>query len=323
MKNITKNIIMKFATYFVVAFALSAFLITPTFAQSGLPCDVALQHPEIPWSEEIDGGTVNPSSDDCPSGTCQITFKYKFRVVTTQQGTFHDIIITEYTLSPGCDGCDFNEFVKMLWSIWWTRADEWGLIKGTNTYNHRFSAASCWRTTIGPVVEFSPCSTACCISRYNFSRASDGIITFNYYDPVQFSNNCTVQPCTHFKCDKIVNVNLNAEESQALVTANPGLGGGLGKENFRIDDYGIDNFSISPNPATDEILITTPYNQNEIYQVNIFNQIGEKILSHDINTNTESNRIRINVSDISNGLYRVAIYCNGIVIYSENIAVTR
>jgi hypothetical protein len=323
MKNISNKITMKIATFFLVAFALAAFLFTPTFAQSGLPCDGALQYPESIWSDEIDGGQVNPSNDDCPSGTCNISFKYKWREVDTQNGTFIDIIITEYTLSAGCSTCTMNVFEKILWGIWGWKADSWGLAKGTNTFNHRFSAASCWKTTLGTTVEFTPCSTACCITRYNVSRTTENTIYFDFHEPTQFSNNCTVAPCTHYKCDEVVNMHLDEAEGEALKLANPGLGGGLGKDNYKIDDSGIDIFSISPNPATDEILISTPYNQKEIYQLNIFNQIGEKILSQDINTNTESSNIRINVSDISNGLYRVAIYSKGIVVYSENIAITR
>ncbi|MBE2190163.1 MAG: hypothetical protein IAE98_11935, partial [Candidatus Kapabacteria bacterium] len=249
MKKVSNNITMKFATFFVVAFALSAFLINSTFAQSGLPCEPTLGYPEVEWN---DGGPLDvyPSSIDCP-GNCKITFEYKHRYVQTMLGWRRDIIITKITRSAGCANCDFNEFRLMLWGIWVHHADidEW-IDPGTNQYSNRYSAASCWRYEFGPMVEAYPCSSECCSQYYNVSRTTQGIIYFWMTEPTPITNNCTEYPCNYFICDKLSNISMTEEESSPIYDDNPGLGG-WNKQSLNPNDKYL--ISVNPNPATQNI----------------------------------------------------------------------
>lgn len=226
-------------------------------------------------------------------------------------------------MSPGCSTCTVNLFEIGLWAIWMQRADEWGLLKGTNTYNHRFSAASCWQHQIGPLIEARPCSTACCITRYNVSRTSMGRIYADFFDPVQFSNNCVEQPCSYYECDKVPNMELDEFAAEELELANPGFLGGLSKENKV--NIKKESFVLQPNPAENKVKIIMPIieNDKQINAINVHNLFGEKLISISYNPLTIQDELEIDVSNLSNGIYYITIHSYPKIIFTEKLIITK
>jgi hypothetical protein len=67
-----------------------------------------------------------------------------------------------------------------------------------------------------------------------------------------------------------------------------------------INEIAATEFSVYPNPTTDELNITSP--DNKIFSLNIFNSLGEKIYSAQATSN-----LQIETSNFANGLYFIQL----------------
>ena len=76
----------------------------------------------------------------------------------------------------------------------------------------------------------------------------------------------------------------------------------------------IKNFTLSPNPVNDELLLN--YHSLNNIQINIVDMQGKLVYQQEINDQREINQIVINVSQLSKGLY-VCRLNNGITVITN------
>jgi hypothetical protein len=319
----TKTFIFRFLksmTFVVIVFIAFLSTYNLTYSQSGLPCDEALtvppgsNPPNPSWVHNQNDNNSTVNIPECPG--CTITsYTYSKRQYTDAQGIpFTDLIITGYTTNGACNNCNINFFEKILWSIWMSHKNEWGLDPLGCLENYRVSAASCWRTTIGTLVESHPCSSECCSQLYTVCRASNGDVFFRIINPVPFTNNCTVSPCTYFVCDKLSNIDITEQESNDLRNANPQF---LGKKQV-YDKQGL-SVSILPNPSTGIISLEIKNVLNEILTIKVTDIMGNVIYIIELLPSNGYLFTNVSLQNIQSGSYIAIIQQSGKTIYSENI----
>ena len=64
------------------------------------------------------------------------------------------------------------------------------------------------------------------------------------------------------------------------------------------------SFSVFPNPASDELQISTPFFSNQSVDIHIFNNQGQLMKQQTFGAN---NRHTLNISDLANGLYLIQL----------------
>ena len=303
---------------FLLIIILCFISINFLYSQSGLPCEEELAIPNDPgWSDPIDGDPVTVSSTVCPG--CVISFKYKTRRYQMLGIWYTDLIITEYTTSNACNNCNINVFEYILWSIWTTNKDIWGLTALGCLENWRISAASCWRTTIGTQVEALPCSTTCCSSYYTVCLTNTNNVFFYIIDPFSFTDHCTISPCTHFVCDELSNINLTEQEADDIRNANPGFG--LGKESLIKDSE--TNILILPNPASSTINIEGNNITCKSLQLKIYDMNGNEVYLRNFEIFNGYLKIDLDFNNLTTGSYLFTFSDGSNVVYSENIKIVK
>jgi hypothetical protein len=318
-------IFLKSMTFIVVMLIAFLSFTNQSFSQSGLPCEDELAVPPntIPADPQWDSfpdenTTINLPAYICPG--CTITYKYKYRQYTDEQNRiFTDLIITEYSTTAACANCDINVFEYILWGIWMTHKNDWGLTTLGCLENYRISAASCWRKVTNTYThQFFPCATTCCSQLYTVCRASNGDVFFYIIDPISFTDDCTVSPCTEFVCDKLANLNLSLEESGDLKTANAQFNG-----KKQVLDQQSSTFSIQPNPSSGNMSIEIHNVPNQNLTLKLTDLIGNVIYNNELQPSNGSVFTNLTLQNILSGSYIVTIQQSGKIIYTENIKIVK
>jgi len=95
-----------------------------------------------------------------------------------------------------------------------------------------------------------------------------------------------------------------------------------------LDNLGIDDpvnelaFSVYPNPATNNIVVELNSNTLSDYNMSILDLVGKEILSEQISAGKGTNTHKINVSELSKGIYFIRIE-NGSSSYVQKLTINR
>ncbi|MBE7443670.1 MAG: T9SS type A sorting domain-containing protein, partial [Flavobacteriales bacterium] len=68
------------------------------------------------------------------------------------------------------------------------------------------------------------------------------------------------------------------------------------------------NFSIYPNPATNNLTLLLNHNKTEILTVEIYNIAGKVVQKKQLTTNAGVQQYNFNISDLSSGFYVLSIH---------------
>ena len=131
------------------------------------------------------------------------------------------------------------------------------------------------------------------------------LIKYNGNEWIKYNSANTELPANNLVNDVTIDACNNIwgvidEEGTLLEFNDQGINDNCNGGNLGIGQNNVQNFTVSPNPANDIIIISG----NSIKNINIFNILGQKVFCQ---TNNCNSNISVNTSNLNSGLYIVKV----------------